>query len=98
MGELINQFQHQISEVYHRRFFQGLSIYISTLSLTAIALDRLEAVVHTNYINTNISKRPTIIKIFFINFISMLAILPYCLHMKVREAFNETSLNNFSVI
>ena len=63
--------------------FKGMSIYISTLSLTAIALDRLEVVSHTTSINSNISNRNTVIKIIIINSISMLAILPYCFHMEV---------------
>ena len=59
---------------------QGVSVYMSTLSLTAIALDRLVAVTH---INTVVSNRETIIKIILINVTSVIATLPYSLHMEV---------------
>ena len=63
---------------------QGVSIYVSTLSWTAIALDRLKAVISATSINMKTSTRSTIIKIIIINIISVLAILPYCAHMEVK--------------
>ena len=62
---------------------QGVSIYVSTLSWTAIALDRLKAVSSTTSINMMTNRRSTVIKIVIINIISVLAILPYCAHMEV---------------
>ena len=62
---------------------QGVSIYVSTLSWTAIALDRLKAVNSPTTINMKTNKRSTVIKIVIINIISVLAILPYCAHMEV---------------
>ena len=70
---------------------QGVSIYVSTLSWTAIALDRLKAVNSPTTINMKANKRSTVIKIVIINIISVLAILPYCAHMEVREAFIKKS-------
>ena len=63
-----------------KHLLQGVSVYMSTLSLTAIALDRLVAVTH---INTVVSNRETIIKIILINVTSVIATLPYSLHMEV---------------
>ena len=60
---------------------QGVSVYISTLSLTAIALDRLHAV--SSRMVNQAQNRRTVTKIVLINLISVLAILPYSLHMEV---------------
>ena len=57
---------------------------MSTLSLTAIALDRLEAVTHATVVHTSPGTRPALTKIILINTISSLAVLPYCVHMEVR--------------
>ena len=67
---------------------QGVSVYVSTLSLTAIALDRLEAVTHATMVNTRPDTRHTVIRIVIINTISTLAILPYCVHMEVRWKYD----------
>ena len=69
------------SKIYF--LYQGVSIYVSTLSWTAIALDRLKAVNSPTTINMKTNKRSTVIKIVIINIISVLAILPYCAHMEV---------------
>ena len=61
---------------------QGASVYISTLSLTAIALDRLQAVTQLTSASQR-NNRNTVIKIVFINLVSVGAIIPYCLHMEV---------------
>ena len=66
------------------KYFQGVSIYVSTLSWTAIAIDRLRAMTSATTINMKTSTRSTIIKIVIINIISVLAILPYCAHMEVK--------------
>ena len=62
---------------------QGVSIYVSTLSWTAIALDRLKAVSSTTSINMMTNRGSTVIKIVIINIISVLAILPYCANIEV---------------
>ena len=62
---------------------QGVSIYVSTLSWTAIALDRLKAVNSPTTINMKSNRQSSVIKIVIINIISVLAILPYCAHMEV---------------
>ena len=40
---------------------------------------------HTSSINTKITTKHTIIKLIFINTTSVLAVLPYCLHMEVKR-------------
>ena len=74
---------HYHHHYYHHHYHQGVSIYISTLSLTAIALDRLEAVTQATTMISRTSSRQTVNKIILINTISIIAILPYCLHMEV---------------
>lgn len=71
---------------------QGVSVYVSTLSLTAIALDRLEAVTHATMVNTRPDTRHTVIRIVIINTISILAILPYCVHMEVRWKYDKANI------
>ena len=70
---------------------QGVSIYISTLSLTAIALDRLEAVTHATMVNTRPGTRQTVTRIIIINTISILAVLPYCVHMEVIQKSDDNA-------
>ena len=63
-------------------YSQGVSVYISTASLTTIALERLRAVRETNLLRET-DRRNAVLKIALINALSVLAILPYCLHMEV---------------
>ena len=58
-----------------------MSVYISSLSLTTIAIDRLQAVTTTIY---QPSSMDTMVKIATINTVSVVAILPYSAHMKVK--------------
>ena len=61
---------------------QGVSVYISSMSLTTIALDRLHAVTQTTTIYQPSTKH-TMAKIATINTLAILAILPYSNHMQV---------------
>ena len=63
---------------------QGVSVYISTASLTTIALERLKAVKKTNMVRQT-DRWNAVFKIALINVLSVLAILPYCLHMEVKD-------------
>ena len=63
---------------------QGVSVYISTASLTTIALERLKAVKETNMMRQT-DRWNAVSKIALINVLSVVAILPYCLHMEVKE-------------
>ena len=66
---------------------QGMSVYISSLTLTTIAIDRLQAVTTTTTIYQP-SSMDTMVKIATINTVSVVAILPYSAHMKVK--FHDT--------
>lgn len=68
-----------------RNFCQGASIYISTLSLTAIALERQAAVSHAVRFPPT-STRLSMAKIATINTVSVVAVLPYCIHMEVKNS------------
>ena len=60
--------------------------------MTAIALDRLNAVTSRSRVINKAQNRRTVIKVVLINLISVLAILPYSLHMEViKWAERETS-------
>ena len=60
-----------------------MSVYISSLSLTTIAIDRLQAVTTTTTIYQS-SSMDTMVKIATINTVSVVAILPYSANMKVK--------------
>ena len=90
----IRQFSRTRTKIYDAIIFskifficlllpQGVSVYISTASLTTIALERLKAVRETNVMRQT-DKRNAVFKIVLINVMSVLAILPYSLHMEVK--------------
>ena len=68
-------------------YFQGASIYISSLSLMGIALDRYKAV-SLSY-NKGSWQIPAWGFIFIIDITSILLIMPYSLHMKVNIRSND---------
>ena len=59
----------------------------------AIALDRLKAVTSNTLSLTD--NRRNVLKIFLINIISVLAILPYSLHMKVNISISFGIFSSF---
>ena len=59
-----------------------MSVYISTLSMTNIALDRLQAVTTTSTMYQP-STMQTMVKIGTINTVAVVAILPYSAHIQV---------------
>ena len=99
--------------------FEGASVYISTLSLTAIALDRLKLMTHltarwllcscwnSDTLSVTIiqfcfllrsNTRTDIIKIISINIVSLIAVLPYCLHMEVRLIYLSNVIINNNIL
>ena len=68
-----------------------MSVYISSLSLTTIAIDRLQAVTTTTTVYQP-SIMDTMVKIATINTVSVVAILPYCAHMQVKYHNSFSSL------
>ncbi|CAD6185014.1 unnamed protein product [Caenorhabditis auriculariae] len=66
--------------------FQGTSIFISTMTLTAIAIDRYLVIVHNSSnvnINDRMSMRTCIMIITLIWTVSLLLVLPYAINMKL---------------
>ncbi|CAJ0608754.1 unnamed protein product [Cylicocyclus nassatus] len=66
--------------------FQGTSIFISTLTLMAIAMDRYIVIVHHSSsmnINDRMSMRTCIFIVTMIWFISLMLVMPYAYHMRL---------------
>ncbi|KAL6724310.1 hypothetical protein Aduo_019208 [Ancylostoma duodenale] len=66
--------------------FQGTSIFISTLTLMAIAMDRYFVIVHHSSsvnINDRMSMRTCILVVTLIWLLSLLLVMPYAYHMRL---------------
>uniref|UniRef100_A0A914D7Z2 G-protein coupled receptors family 1 profile domain-containing protein n=1 Tax=Acrobeloides nanus TaxID=290746 RepID=A0A914D7Z2_9BILA len=74
---------------YGLPLFQGTSIFISTLTLMAIAIDRYFVICHhsTNHLNINehMSMQVCIAIITLIWSISLLLVMPYAVHMRMAH-------------
>ncbi|ALC45209.1 sNPF-R [Drosophila busckii] len=73
-------------------FAQGCSIYISTLTLTSIAIDRYFVIIYPFHPRMKLSTCIGIIVSIWV--ISLLATLPYGMYMKMNDDGNATQLAN----
>lgn len=76
-------------------FAQGCSIYISTLTLTSIAIDRYFVIIYPFKPRMKLSTCITIIIAIWM--VALLATLPYGLYMKIQTIHNSSSTENTTI-